>query len=260
MSFHRIEIEGPDIFLVDSQSNSPPAEGAGFLPPAAGEVVVTSPPVNNDNSLLGFEGAEKKIEIDFKEDLSNPDGLRSLEQSHWEHILDLIRCQIVSKTSSHYFDSYVLSESSLFVYPFKVVLKTCGTTMLLRCLEPILAAAKDNLNLQPDFVFFSRKNFRYPNRQLHPHTAFDVEVEYLSNHFAGQAYVLGPVKSEHWFLYICDLREREIIDGDQTLEIMMTELDETVMQQFYRNYPGNTTAKDTTRTSGISNFFAWSHH
>jgi len=202
----------------------------------------------------GFEGAEKKIEIDFKEDPNNPEGLRSLEQSSWEVILDLIRCQIVSKATNKHFDSYVLSESSLFVYPFKVVLKTCGTTTLLKCLEPVLALAKDQLNLQPDFVFFARKNFKYPDRQLTPHTSFDDEVVVLNSHFEGQCYVLGPRNAEHWYLYICDLRERDIINGDQTLEIMMTELDETVMEQFYQSSPSFRSAKDTTRASGIANF------
>lgn len=128
----------------------------------------------------GFEGAEKKIEVCFRPDASNPQGLRSIPAQNWQsHILDAIHCTIIGATSNAHFDSYVLSESSLFVYPYKVILKTCGTTTLLHSLKPLIEIAKTQCNINADSVFFSRKNFKFPDRQLAPHTSLEEEVRSL---------------------------------------------------------------------------------
>lgn len=70
-------------------------------------------------------------------------------------MLDLAKCTIISQLKNDYCDSYVLSESSLFVFPFKIMLKTCGTTALLNCIPKILEIA-ENLNLEIELVIFSR--------------------------------------------------------------------------------------------------------
>lgn len=129
------------------------------------------------HEYTGFEGAEKKIEVSFKIDPANPNGLRSILAQDWQkHILDAIHCTIIGTSNNSYFDAYVLSESSLFVYPYKVILKTCGTTTLLNSIEPLIQLALTHCNLVADYVFFSRKNFRYPEKQLSPHTSIEEEV------------------------------------------------------------------------------------
>jgi S-adenosylmethionine decarboxylase len=62
-------------------------------------------------------------------------------------------------------DAYVLSESSLFVWPFKMMLKTCGTTTLLRCL-PRLLKYTALLGLELEWVGYSRKNYSFPGTIL----------------------------------------------------------------------------------------------
>lgn len=70
-----------------------------------------------------FEGSEKRIEIDFAHApgaVAALDGLRSVTRDGLDAVLDLAACCIVSARHGADFDSYVLSESSLFVYPRKV--------------------------------------------------------------------------------------------------------------------------------------------
>ena len=59
----------------------------------------------------------------------------------WKEMLDLVRCQVLSIVESEDVDAYLLSESSMFVFPHKLILKTCGTTTLLSGLPRILEIA-----------------------------------------------------------------------------------------------------------------------
>jgi S-adenosylmethionine decarboxylase len=205
------------------------------LPPSAMSPAAGSPPTS---SAL-FEGPEKKLELDFCVDTSRPRGLRDVSDAQWSAMLSLAGCTIVSATRNEYMDSFVLSESSLFVYPFQVVMKTCGTTTLLGCLPLLLQYARE-LGLTLCFVIFCRKNYMFPHKQLFPHTTFGNEVTCLNRYFqdAGSAYVLGPLTGDHWYLYTADFRAKKPTgENDQTLEIMMTQLDPTVMRRFHRR-PG----------------------
>lgn len=75
-------------------------------------------------SAIGFEGYEKRLEISFFEPgvFADPGGcgLRSLSKNQLDEILGPAQCTIVSSLKNDEVDSYVLSESSLFVYPYKI--------------------------------------------------------------------------------------------------------------------------------------------
>ena len=84
-----------------------------------------------------FEGSEKRLEVHFEPRAgatAPPAGLRALPRASLDTLMRLAACEIISKASNAHLDAYVLSESSLFVYPATWVLKTCGTTRLLSCL------------------------------------------------------------------------------------------------------------------------------
>ncbi|KNA03058.1 hypothetical protein SOVF_212780 [Spinacia oleracea] len=212
-------------------------------------------------SAIGFEGFEKRLEITFSDPsmFSDPAGLglRALTRSQIDSILDAAACTIVSKLSNSVFDSYVLSESSLFVYPNMIILKTCGTTKLLLAIDPILKLA-DSVGLTVSGVVYSRGTFNFPTAQLSPHRSFSEEVSYLNGYFGNlasgsQAYVLGDPTNENrsWHVYSAsDVADVEDRTGVVTLEMCMTGLKEEKASVFYKK-EGHL-AKEMTKVSGIN--------
>lgn len=95
----------------------------------------------------------------------SPAGLRSLSRAQLDEILTLAKCTIVSERHAPAFDAYVLSESSLFVYATKLVIKTCGTTALLVAAPRMLELAA-SVGLAPRRAKYTRACFKYPKLQV----------------------------------------------------------------------------------------------
>ena len=156
-----------------------------------------------------FEGPEKTMEVCFIPGIGEEAGLRQLSRKQLDFLCTEAKCSILSKISSAYMDAYVLSESSLFVYKHRYIMKTCGTTTLLHCLDSLLRFA-DELKMEVMWVGYSRKNLLFPTQQAWPHSSFGDEIEYLKSHkvlqdrLNGVAHILGPVTGDHWFVYVAD--------------------------------------------------------
>ncbi|VAI32670.1 unnamed protein product [Triticum turgidum subsp. durum] len=206
-------------------------------------------------------GYEKRLEITFSHAPVFVDpcgrGLRALSRHQIDSFLDLARCTIVSQLSNKQFDSYVLSESSLFVYSHKVVIKTCGTTKLLLSIPRILELAAE-LSLPLLSAKYSRGTFIFPGAQPAPHRSFSEEVSVLNGFFGGlksggNAYVMGdafrPKKMWHVY-YATEEPEQPMV----TLEMCMTRLDARKAAVFFKNSAdgGCSSAKEMTKVSGIS--------
>jgi S-adenosylmethionine decarboxylase len=226
-----------------------------------------SPDQYQDDIFTGFEGPEKLLEIwftpspytDGTELPENPtvrlnQDLRSIPLEVITEMLDIVHCKILNTTSNEYFDSYVLSESSLFVYPHKMVLKTCGTTTLLLAVPKILRIASEYCGYSvPYRAFYSRKSFMFPKEQVYPHTDWNHEVSFLNQYFEnGSHYMIGGSNSDQWFLYLTTPNtasgslmnlnpngvQQSGLNGvphhkDTTVEILMTKLDPKTMEKFY---------------------------
>lgn len=247
-------------------------------PPDCNDVCPPSPPqmfsddehsgeLSVDRDYTGvFEGPEKTLEVCFRkvgqeENISNVGevslaqvkleaegtgyqkmGLRQLGRKDLDRICARARCTILSSVHNQYVDAYVLSESSLFIYPYLLVLKTCGTTTLLRCIGTLIELGR-KLGLEIDWVGYSRKNFNFPGDQAFPHQSFHQELDYLYSHKSlcerldGDGYTLGPVTDDHWFVFVADqtIRAGGETDTDRVLNIMMFDIDEDVAKTFYYN-------------------------
>ncbi|KAI8906827.1 S-adenosylmethionine decarboxylase proenzyme [Gorgonomyces haynaldii] len=209
-------------------------------------------------TLSGFEGPEKLLEIWFPGQVSaERAGLRSVDRFVWENMLKIVQCRVLSVIRNEFCDAYLLSESSMFVYNNRLMLKTCGTTTLLHAVPEILRIATTIGLAKIESFFYSRKSFLYPERQEWPHGKWGDEVAYLddifpSNQFDTSGYVLGKINGDHWCLYTCspggldsdgnpvlvndvdEVQSPGECDDDVTLEIMMTELDPERMKKFWR--------------------------
>ncbi|KAI8897073.1 S-adenosylmethionine decarboxylase [Globomyces pollinis-pini] len=192
-------------------------------------------------------------------------GLRTVNPAVWEDMLKIVQCQVLSTAKNEFVDAYLLSESSMFVYSNRLILKTCGTTTLLHSIPRILSIAEEFCHFDKvEAIFYSRKSFLFPERQEFPHGKWGDEVAYLDNIFPSPVfdtagYVIGKVNGDHWCLYLgtpnsldvngnldisqeLELNEMEEVD-DITLEILMTDLDPAAMKEFWRTAEEHEQAK-----------------
>lgn len=206
----------------------------------------------------GFEGFEKRLEIEFWASpvTEEKGGLRTLSFSDLDEILRAAQCTIVSGLSNSLFDSYILSESSLFIYPLKIIIKTCGTTQLLKSIPPLLHHA-GKLSLRVRRCRYSRGTFLFPAAQPFPHRNFSEEVKFLDHYFAhlgSKAYLMGTESHKiNWHVYSAVAEEEDSNPSPTayTLEVCMTELDRDHAAHFYKR-PGNEMANEMTVSAGIN--------
>ncbi|KAL6607861.1 hypothetical protein ACP70R_040924 [Stipagrostis hirtigluma subsp. patula] len=202
----------------------------------------------------GFEGFEKRLELVFSLPGSGGEqarhGLRLMPVHALREALDAAQCAVVSAAGNAAFDAYVLSESSLFVYPSRAVLKTCGTTRLLRAV-PVLLRAAGELGLELRSCRYSRGAYLFPEAQPFPHADFADEVRYLDGAVPGGLRFRrsGVLPSSHghvshkWHVYSASTSsdgatgdDEHVADGAAprfTIEVCMTELDRGLARQFY---------------------------
>lgn len=192
---------------------------------------------NYDTPVISFEGPEKRILAHFSG--HKKASLRSIDSCTWADLLSRVGCEILSEMRNKYCTSFVLSESSLFVFDDRLMIKTCGRTRLLNFLEPLQEVIDErNLSLQQERVIYSRKNYYFPEAQFAPHRSWQEEYSTLTKILPnGQYRVMGSDNDEdQWFTYTW---ERDAASADAhpaehapVFEVMMMNLSPSKMEQF----------------------------
>ncbi|KAI3386749.1 hypothetical protein SNEBB_004751 [Seison nebaliae] len=210
-----------------------------------------------------FEGPEKFLEMVFNSTSHHSDkcNLRLIPVVKWKRILKEMNCHIIQSCSNDVTDSYILSESSMFVTKQRLILKTCGTTILFKSFKSIVSTVieETDLNILED-LYYSRRRWSRPDLQLYPHSTIEQEIEFLDKHLPkASAYVIGSFNSDYWFMYSITSPHQISYDHDshqfkfnpliqlptmthiqlherydQCLEILMLDLDEHVCTNFYK--------------------------
>jgi len=165
------------------------------------ELLTESSPETSDTETTPdvFEGPEKKLEVYFGRGASDA-GFRQFQTEVWSGVLVDAACTILHKESNGECDAYLLSESSLFVFPERVILKTCGTTTLLLVLPKLLMMA-EQIGCTLEHVLYGHLRYKFPEQQVYPHRSFEQEHDYLERTLGNaRASVLGPPDGRCWYL------------------------------------------------------------
>lgn len=209
-----------------------------------------------DTPVISFEGPEKRILAYFRQPEGRKTSLRDIDSSVWARLLSHVGCEILSEMRNDYCTSFVLSESSLFVFDNHYMIKTCGRTRLLKFLEPVREEiANHNLELVEERVVYSRKNFYFPEAQFSPHRSWTEEHDTLQRILpGGKEKTLGSDDQlDQWFTYVWeDSSSEKAHDYEQSpvFEVMMMHLSRSKMEQFYEKQESSGVESESQATEG----------
>eukprot|EP00668_Euglena_longa_P024294 GGOE01030341.1.p1 GENE.GGOE01030341.1~~GGOE01030341.1.p1 ORF type:complete len:433 (+),score=153.55 GGOE01030341.1:59-1300(+) len=235
-----------------------PASPAKFLLDSVTSICVVSAfrQAQGKDGEEGFEGNEKRLQIDLKPDGST--GPLPFTRQFWDELLELVSAKILDMKSNGVMEGYILSESSLFVSANRITLITCGTTVLLGCMQKLVDGIRD-LGRVIEYLQYSRKDFTYPWQQPAEHRSIASEYTILHQHAPdGAPFILGPLDSDHYFMYVMDNITRPSRDEvDMQLNMVMYNMADDVSKFFFSpEVSGNSTATAALRqATGLDKLF-----
>lgn len=180
-----------------------------------------------------FEGIEKRFEIKFLFN-NTEDTLFSIPtHAIKRNVLDLIHCAILDTIENETVRAHLLSESSMFIFHDKIMLKTCGLTTLMFGIAPLLALVEEVLGaFEIEYALYTRRSFIFPEEQKTPHQSWEQEVAALREIFPNgvdEAFGIGDC----FYVFVDDRREKNSSTEINFMEVAMKQLDPEVMKSFF---------------------------
>ncbi|KAK9266087.1 hypothetical protein L1049_021488 [Liquidambar formosana] len=183
----------------------------------------------------GFEGIAKRLELHFS---GGDSDLRPLFDSRSTEpvVLDGVKPSRTADPSvvNQCFDSYVLlqpeSESSLFVYPTKIIIKTRGTNQICRYIDQLKGCAQKKC-LTLSVCIYTQGFFTLPPSGTFPDGSFKEEVAFLEasvRSFCIKTDVITPLEMPSHSLGVCiacdethNVAVQHTPDGLYTIQVCM---------------------------------------
>ena len=140
--------------------------------------------------MMVFEGSEKKFEC-----TAYKINFRAFGIEFFQQLVYKSNASILKKLSNNYCDSYLLSESSLFVWQDRILMITCGNTTLMDSLIFLIDKIQEK-NI--DSLIFQRKNEHFSELQI---SNFEQDIETINSKLSGNILRLGPENDHHNLIY-----------------------------------------------------------
>ena len=170
-----------------------------------------------------FEGPEKKVELGLAQ--GGPD-IRKLGEAFWTDRVREAGAVVLSTKHHPGVDAYLLSESSLFVFPRRVVMITCGRTHLAAAATSMLDLWKEDI----EYLIYERKNEHFPEYQP---TGFMDDAQKLAEKIPSEGWRFGSADG-HRIQILSSLRAHKPHPDERTLEILMHDIHPEAAAMFGR--------------------------
>lgn len=197
-----------------------------------------------------FEGPEKKLEIQLAP--SSLLDLRQLDPTFWETRVREAGALILSRISNEAVDAYLLSESSLFVYPKRVIMITCGRTHLATAARAMIDAWGEAIEL----LVYERKNEHFPEYQP---SGFLDDARELAELLPARAWRFGSADG-HRIQMLTSVRPHEAPADDRTLEILMHGIHPDAARMFGSHRGATTSPRKRAFDHLLNGFRVDAHH
>lgn len=140
-----------------------------------------------------FEGSEKKAEIMV--DINKINLLTDIDNTFWSDLVTYCNAQVLTTIENQYCKAFVLSESSLFVWPERFLIITCGETSLVNSIEFFLSRHSKSVI---EHLIYQRKNEYFANAQP---SCFGDDIKIISKFVKGKAYRFGELDRHHNYIF-----------------------------------------------------------